>query len=415
MEDGFLHSYARVLLKAGVNLQPGKNLRVRGEPVHRDFMLVVAEEAYRAGARTVKLDYTDQRHTRIRADFLDSAYVEYVPGHLELELQSYLDEEWALLSLEGQEDPDILSSADAGKLAQMQQAASRKSHFFTQQLMANSLAWCVAPVPTRKWAEKVLGPAAPGSPDPEEGLWEILVPILRLDRDDPAAAWTENSALLGGRALALNRMGLVGLQFTGPGTDLTVGLMPRSRFIGGSAVTRKGVGFIPNIPTEEVFTTPDCRRTEGRLACTRPVEVMGVPVDGITLEFSDGSVTRFDARSGREALERFLEIDPEARRLGEVALVDASSPVALSGKVFHSILFDENAASHVALGAGYPDAVDGGEHMSEEELGRLGCNVSLVHTDFMIGGPEVSVSGIQADGGRREIIRKGAFFLPPRP
>jgi aminopeptidase len=409
MDESFLHAYARVLLKAGVNLQKGQNLRIRGEPAHRDLMLVVAEEAYRSGGRTVRLDYVDDRLTRIRADHQDPAHLEYVPGSLEKDLQTLLDEGWALLSLVGQEDPDVFAATDVGKLAKIQQAVSRRSHFFTLQVMANALPWCVAPAPTPGWARKVVGD---GSPDPVRDLWQLLVPILRLDRPAPAAAWAADAALLGGRARALNAMGLDALRFTGPGTDLTVGLMGRSRFLGGPAVTRAGTVFIPNLPTEEVFTTPDFRRTEGRLACTRPVEVMGIPVEGITMEFSAGAVTRFGARSGAEALERFLDMDPAARRLGEVALVDAASPVSRSGKVFHSILFDENAACHVALGAGYPDAVEGGSEAPEEELTAAGCNVSLVHTDFMIGSPEVSVTGLTADGGRRAIIRNGFFELP---
>ncbi len=410
MDGQFLHTYARILLRVGVNLQQGQNIRVSGEPIHRDFMLILAEEAYRAGGRTVKLQYNDERHALIRSRHLEARYLEYVPGNVVPELQSYLDEDWALLRIDGAEDPDMLADADKGRLAAMQKAHSTVSQFFNLQVMANKLRWCVAPLPTLKWAEKVLGTSPTGS-DPIEALWKILIPTLRLDRDDPVAAWGAHGRTLGRRAETLNEMGIDRLHFLGPGTDLTIGLMPRSRFIGGSATSQKGIGFMPNLPTEEVFTTPDFRRTTGTVTCTRPVEVLGVPVDGVSFEFADGAVTGFKAREGGEALDKFLGMDPHARHLGEIALVDIDSPVNRAGVVFHSILFDENAACHIALGNGYPDAIVDGESLDEEELRRIGCNISLVHTDFMISSPAVSLFAVTRDGGRREIMRNGKLLF----
>jgi aminopeptidase len=411
MDSRSLHAYAQVLLRVGVNLQQGQSLRLRGEPAHREFMLIVAEEAYRAGARAVKFELRDSRHTRIRADNLDARYLEHVPGYVEKELETFLDEEWALLTLDGEEDPGILDEVDKDRLAAIERAESRARRFFSRQVIANRLVWCIAPCPTPKWAEKVLGVP---SPDPAKAvgeLWDILSPILRLDRQDPVAAWKDHSARLQDRSRALNALHIDRLHVVGPGTDLEIGLMPKSRFTGGSAVSAKGITFIPNLPTEEVFTTPDFRRAEGKVRCTRPVKVMGVPVEGLAFEFTGGEVKSFTAGRGREAVESFLGIDAEARRIGEVALVDAESPVSRSGRTFHSILFDENAACHFALGGGCPDALEGGEAMSEAELRAVGCNVSLVHTDFMMGSPEVSVFGLTAEGSRREIIREGAFLI----
>jgi aminopeptidase len=201
------------------------------------------------------------------------------------------------------------------------------------------------------------------------------------------------------------------LRFCGPGTDLEVGLMPRSRFACAAALSAKGIPFIMNLPTEEIYTTPDLRRAQGKVTCTRPAKVMGVPVEGAAFEFVDGVVRTASAERGGEALEKFLAVDTQARRLGEVALVDGGSPVAQSGRIFRSILFDENAACHIALGGGCPDAVEGGERMGERELLEAGCNVSLVHVDFMIGSPEVSVTALGADGRRRQIISRGRFVL----
>ncbi len=410
MDTQFLHAYARILLRVGVNLQQGQNIRIAGEPIHRDFMLILAEEAYRAGGRAVKLQYSDERHALIRAACLDARYLDYVPGYVVPELQSYLDEDWALLHVDGAEDPDMLAGADTSRLAAMQRAQSAVSQFFTLQVMANKLTWCVAPMPTRKWAEKVLGPESDGR-DRIEELWKILIPTLRLDRDDPVAAWSDHARMLRQRAEALNGMDIDRLHFVGPGTDLTVGLTPRSRFIGGSATSQKGTAFMPNLPTEEVFTTPDFRRTSGKVTCTRPVEVLGVPVDGMSFEFENGAVTSFSARKGREALEKFLGMDPHAKELGEISLVDEDSPVNRAGVVFHSILFDENAACHMALGNGYPEAIADAGGLDEEALRAIGCNISLVHTDFMISSPQVSLVGITRSGDRRELMRSGKLLI----
>ncbi len=326
------------------------------------------------------------------------------------ELQSYLDEDWALLSLDGEEDPDALDGADAERLAAMERAAAQARHFFSVEMLAR-LAWCIAPCPTPGWARQVLGAPASGAEEAVEELWSLLVPLLRLDAPDPEAAWLAHMQRLGARARALNDMRLDSLHFTGPGTDLEVGLLPLSRFACASGPCGSGAVFIMNMPTEEVYTTPDVRRARGTARCTRPVKVMGVPVQGARFEFADGAVRRADADRGADALRRYLDIDPQARRLGEVSLVDASSPVARSGRVFNSILIDENAACHVALGGGCPDAIEGGPRMSEAELSAMGCNTSLVHTDFMIGSEDMSVDGLAADGARRPLIRRGRFVL----
>jgi len=266
--------------------------------------------------------------------------------------------------------------------------------------------WNVAAVATDGWARQVLGPGAAAA-----DLWKELVPILGLDEADPAASWQKRIDVMARRRDLLDGLKIDSLRFTGPGTDLTVGLMPRSRFRGGDEKAANGRTFAPNLPTEEVFTTPDWRRTEGTAACTRPVEVMGAEVEGARFTFREGRVTAFEAAKNRDLLEKYLAQDGQANALGEVALVDGSSRIFRSGLVFHNILFDENAACHIALGSGYPDAVEGGRDLGTDDLKALGCNVSQVHTDFMIGGPEVSVDAVTADGKTVRVIEKGRFQL----
>jgi len=229
--------------------------------------------------------------------------------------------------------------------------------------------------------------------------------------DDPTAAWSAHDAELKRRSEFMNSARFDKIHFSGPDTDLFVGMAPNRIFAGGRCVNSKGVAFFPNIPTEEIFSTPDYTRTEGFVKTTRPVEVLGTQVKGAWFRFSGGRVVEFGADANRQILEQYLNFDDGAGALGEVALVDANSPIFRSGKVFYNILFDENAACHIALGNGYTDCIEKGTTMSDEELRATCCNTSLVHTDFMIGSEHISVSGIRKDGSSERIIEQGIFVI----
>ena len=408
-----LEKYAQVIVEM-VNLQEGQNLLIRTEPVHWKFASIIAAEAYKRGARYVRVDSNEVENPylyKARVENSEEAYLTYIPKFRTDMDRTMLDERWALVALKGEEDPDFLSGLDPKMNAAIAKAVADARRPFAKAVQNNAIQWLVVFVPSEKAAAKILHTTA--SPEALTKLWNILVPILHLDRENPADIWKKNSRELKRRAQILNDMKLEYLLFKGPGTDLRIGLNKKALWKGGSSVADNGVEFSPNIPTEEVFTAPDFRNVEGRVAITRPVlvPVLGKIMEGAWLEFRDGKVTDFGAEKGREVLEEYFAMDPAARYLGEVALVDSNSPIFKSGKIFYSILFDENASCHIALGAAYPECIEGGGNMSEEELKNEGANISNLHTDFMIGSPDVDVTGETWSGKKTKIIKKGFFTI----
>ena len=235
---------------------------------------------------------------------------------------------------------------------------------------------------------------------------------MRLDEDDPVAAWREHIAMLKARAASLNARRFDAVRFTGPGTDLTIGLLPRSRWMAAETETAWGQTHVPNLPTEEVFTTPDFRRAEGPVRSTMPLVLQGTIVRDLELRFENGEIVEVKASSGEEVVRKQIETDEGSKRLGEVALVDGDSRVGRTGMTFLNTLFDENATSHIAFGQALQDAVEGGKDLTPDELAEHGVNDSSVHVDFMIGGPGVDVDGLDADGNAVPIIRENAWVLP---
>ncbi|HON89367.1 MAG TPA: aminopeptidase [Spirochaetales bacterium] len=413
MDRAFYEKYADVLLSA-VNLQEGQNLLIRAEPYHLEFAAILAAQAYNRGARYVRFDNNEMENPLLyksRIEYSKEKYLDYVPELRINATKIMIEEDWALIAIRAPEDPDLLAQLDPARNAKASKAIAMAMKPYTSRISNNEIAWLVAFNPTPKLAGKIMNMNP--SQEAVEALWQILIPILRLDNPDPAHFWVEHGMTLSERAHKLNNLHLDRLHFEGPGTDLTIGLMEGSIWHGGPDNTQSGRRFSPNIPTEEVFTSPDFRRTDGKVQFTCPVFVpsVGKTITGGWLLFKDGKVIDYGAQEGKDVLDTYFSLDDNARFLGEVALVDTSSPIFKSGKTFYNILFDENAACHIALGSAYPGCLKNGSTMSDEELTKAGANVCSVHTDFMIGSPDVAVTGITADGKRIPIIADGVFKL----
>lgn len=406
--EGLLTAYADVIIRTALNVQPGQPMLLNTDVTQRRFAAELARTAYAAGAAMVKVVYADGVLRRMGVeDPIREEYLDYLPSYTETMYRSYVDDGWCTLSLRGPENPDLMEGVDQERMGRSSRAASKARQGFLKAISANRIRWNVCLHPTPAWAEKVLGPTG----DWERDIWDILIPILRLDEDDPAGAWLRHDAELKRRCTALNGLRYDRIRFLGPGTDLYIGMSPDRFFTGGRCRCEDGEMFFPNIPTEEIFSTPDWTRTEGVVACTRPVEVLGSQVEGAWFRFEGGRVREFGADRNAGLIEQYLAFDPGAGALGEVALVDISSPIYRSGKVFSNILLDENASCHIALGNGYADCIEGGTRMSQEELREAKCNESLVHTDFMIGSEEVSVFGVREGGVEEPVMIDGSFVI----
>lgn len=406
--------YAELLIRTGLNLQPGQSLRMGAELAHAGFVRQVVATAYQAGARYVHVDWVDTPLTRARLLYSEPDALDYVPEYEIARHRQMVDESWPRLALVGPEFPDLLSDVDPGAMRRAQEARVRALRFYIQAQMAHQLQWCVAGVPTVAWAQKVFPAADPAQAVAQ--LWEVLLQTVRADSPDPVAAWRQHDERLSRIARFLMQRQVRTLHFFDPhpaadgkpATDLTVGLTDDPVWVAASSVTPAGIRFLPNMPTEEIFSAPHNQRTEGYVRTSRPCFPFERRVEGAYFRFVQGEVVEFLAASGQEVLEQFFAIRG-ARRLGEVALVDVRSPVYQSGLTFFETLFDENAASHIAFGEAYPECIAGGTKRSEEELAELGLNLADTHVDFMVGTATMDVTGHCLDGSTVAIMRSGQF------
>ena len=397
-----LSSYADLIIRVGANVQPGQRVFVNALVEHAPLVRALAESSYRAGAKHVDVRYIDMH---VRKSFITHAAEEELSATTPWDLAraEALNQGGAFIQIAGEPEPELLADVDQGRVGRARAVDAIRAQLRAQNEKAVN--WTIAAFPTEGQAQLVFG-----EPDVDR-LWDAVAHAVRLNMDDPVAAWREHVEKLHRRCAQLNELGFDAIRFTGPGTDLTIGLLPEARWSGGGIATRDGIPHVPNLPTEEVFVCPDWRRTEGTVRSTRPLALGGTIVRDLEMRFEQGSAVEVTASSGADAVRGQMDVDDFGRRLGEVALVDGESRVGQTGITFFDTLFDENATCHIAYGDGITFGFDDVEGLSPEQLVERGINQSSVHTDFMIGGPQVAVDGITKDGDAVPILREDVWQL----
>lgn len=404
-----LREYARIIAALGVNVTSDKYVVLRCALEAAELGRMVQEECFKLGAKDVVMMWEDQRSARTRVDYADIEQFKNVPEWRAESRNYYAREGCVAISIIA-EDPDIFAGADSEKMMASTLAARKAFKEFYKIMDEGKLRWTIAAYPNVAWATKVFPNDTPANA--VKKLWAAIFKTVRIGRGDPVKKWKKHDRMLKRRAKALNTEKFVSLKYKNSlGTDFTVGLAEGHIWKGGSEKCKNKVSYFPNMPTEEIFTMPDCRVAAGRVYSAMPLSYQGELIDKFWLEFKDGKVVNHGAEIGLRALDRLLDTDEGSRRLGEVALIPYDSPISNLGILFYNTLFDENASCHLALGTCYPDTMKGGEKLSEEDLLARGGNRSANHVDFMIGTADMEIIGIKADGSEVKVFEKGNFVI----
>jgi len=401
-----LDRLASIAVRVGLNLKRGQDVVVTAPVDGLELARLVVKHCYEAGAGLVTVLYEDEEATLLRYKHAPNASFDKAPGWLHEGVAKAYDQGAGRLAIRGG-NPALLSGQDPAKVARVNRAQSIAARPMLERITGFDINWTIVPYASAAWARAVFPNAAERTA--VRKLWDALFATTRVDAPDPVAAWSEHNKELARRSKWLNGKSFASLHFIGPGTDLTVGLGDGHLWCGGAERAKNGVICNPNLPTEEVFTAPHKDRVSGHVSATKPLSYMGTLIEDIAVRFENGVIVDAKARKGGDVLRKVLDTDDGARRLGEVALVPYSSPISRTGLLFLNTLFDENAASHIALGQAYTSTFKDGAAAGPAGLAARGANRSLIHIDWMIGSNNVDVDGIAADGSAEPVMRRGEW------
>ncbi len=404
--DEKLDRLALVAVRVGLNLRPGQEVVLTASLDHVAFVRKVVDQAYKAGAYAVTVLYGDDVTTLSRYQNAPDAAFDYTPKWLADGIAEAYRSGAARLGITGQ-NPSLLKDQDPAKVSRANIAASRAAKPAMELVTRHTINWSIVAGATPAWAKLVF----PNLPESEAvtALWEAIFHASRITGDDPMKGWKDHGANIAKRVDVLNAKRFHSLHFRGPGTNLVVGLADDHLWAGGGSTSGNGIFCNPNIPTEECFTTPHKDRVSGTVTASKPLSHQGTLIENIRVRFENGKIVEANATAGEEALRKLIAVDEGASHLGEVALVPHSSPIAQSGLLFWNTLFDENAASHIALGQAYATCIKNGETLDEATLNSKGANTSLIHVDWMIGHGGMDVDGVHADGTEEPLMRQGEW------
>lgn len=407
MNNNLLEKYAQLIVKTGINIQRGQILVISSPVECASFARMIAEIAYKEGAKDVVMNWRDELFSKVRYIHAPEEVFEEFPEWKKDFYTYYVNQGAAFLSISAS-DPELMKDVNPERIATERKVANSSLKEYRERLMSNKNAWCIASVPTKAWAKKVFSDV---SDDEAVGkLWDAIFKAVRVDKEDPVASWEEHKSNLKKSLEFLNSNKFKYLHFKNSlGTDLKIELPEEHLWVGGSEFTPEGVEFIANMPTEEVFTLPKKTGVNGTVVSSKPLNYNGNLVENFSLTFKDGKIVNFTAEKGYETLNKLIETDEGSSYLGEVALVPHDSPISNTNILFYNTLFDENASCHLAIGKAYPVCVKDGENMSKEDLEKIGVNDSLVHEDFMIGTKDLEIIGITANGKEIPIFKDGNF------
>lgn len=399
-----LEQYADLTVYVGLNVQKGQFIVINTTTDTLDFTRLVVKKAYEAGAKRVQVNYEDPVLTRTHFELApDEAFQEY-PEWSVVQRDEVINTGGAFLWIDA-EDPDLLTGIPTKRLADSQKSAGKALERYRQAVGTDKVAWSIVAIPSLKWAQKVFPDLSPEKQ--MDALWQAIFKTVRIGEGDAVEAWKNHIVLLEQRAAQLNDKRYVKLQYTAPGTELTIELPDKHIWMSGASKTPQGNPFIANMPTEEVYTVPLKHGVDGKVRNTKPLVYQGNVIDGFTLTFEKGKIVEAKAETGQELLDEMIAADEGAAYLGEVALVPHHSPISDSNILFYNTLFDENASNHLAIGDSYPTCYEGARDLERNQLAAIGLNTSIVHEDFMIGSNSMDIDGITADGSKEPIFRNG--------